>query len=108
MATAKVKDDDDDGPGAQPGRILVRTKSNIGPDGGGYEYDLGIIELPGYPGIYASRVLWGEPLEGTAKQLLAVAETEEDQATRGETTDAVTVLKTILEKGPVKASGCRP
>ncbi|MEK6210788.1 MAG: AAA family ATPase [Pseudomonadota bacterium] len=60
-------------------RLFVRAKSNIGPDGGGFGYDLEQSELKDYPGIIASRVLWGIPLDGTARELLAVAEAIEDQ-----------------------------
>ena len=40
-------------------RVLIRAKSNIGPDEGGYVYNLEQIELSEYS-IFASRVLWGE------------------------------------------------
>lgn len=56
------------------GRVLVRAKSNIGPDGGGFTYDLHQVEVPGCPGLSASQVRWGEPLEGAARELLAQAE----------------------------------
>lgn len=62
-------------------RRLVRAKSNIGPDGGGFEYDLDQVDVPGRPGLYASRVLWGSPIEGTARDLLAAVETEPEAMT---------------------------
>lgn len=70
MVTAKA--DEKDGEPAR--RFLARAKSNIGPDGGGFVYDLLQDELPGFPGVQASRVLWGAALEGTARELLADAE----------------------------------
>src|SRR6185369_16126109 len=76
MATAKIKDGDT--PDATTRRILVRTKSNIGPDGGGYNYFIEQLAVTGYPSQFASCVLWGDELEGTAKQLLATAETDAD------------------------------
>ena len=51
-------------------RVIVRAKSNIGPDEGGYVYSLEQVELSEYP-IFASRVLWGEAVEGTAREVLA-------------------------------------
>ena len=70
LATAKR-------PGDQGGgRILTRAKSNLGPDGGGFAYDLEQVETTGHPGIYASRVVWGEAIEGTAREILAVAEAQ--------------------------------
>jgi len=53
------------------GRLLARAKSNIGPDGGGFGYSLEQVHADG---LEASRVVWGEPLEGSAKQLLGDAE----------------------------------
>ena len=56
-------------------RILVRAKSNIGPDGGGYSYVLEQVELKDHPGMSASSVQWGNPLDGAAQMLLSNAET---------------------------------
>ncbi len=52
-------------------RLLARAKSNIGPDGGGFAYELDQVE---FDGIETSIVRWGEPLEGTARELLGDAE----------------------------------
>lgn len=81
-------------------RFLARAKSNIGPDGGGFIYDLSQGELPNYPGVLASSVLWGSTLEGSARELLAGAEQQEDDATG----DAVGFLRDLLRYGarPVK------
>ena len=62
LVTAKAED------GA---RLLARAKSNIGPDGGGFAYTLEQTEIDG---IEASRVAWGAPLDGTARELLGDAE----------------------------------
>jgi putative DNA primase/helicase len=94
MATAKVKDDTD--ASAAPKRILVRTKSNIGPDGGGYCYSLEQSAVQGYPGLSASRVLWGAELEGTAKQLLATAEAEADPEGQSQNKSATDWLRDLL------------
>lgn len=75
LAAAKCQDDDR--------RILARAKSNIGPDDGGFYYDLQQIELDAFPGVFASSVLWGEAIEGSAREILAAADTapaEEDEA----------------------------
>lgn len=79
LAAAKVQDAGEDGR-----RILARTKSNIGPDDGGFYYDLNQVELDDYPGVMASRVLWGGSIEGSAREILAAAdacneETEESE-----------------------------
>ena len=43
FAAAKMADDDQDG----GGRLFCRSKSNIGPDSGGFRYDLEQVELDG-------------------------------------------------------------
>jgi len=55
-------------------RILVRAKSNIGSDSGGFEYELRQDYLPDYPDIESSYVLWGNAVEGSARDILAEAE----------------------------------
>lgn len=55
---------------------LVRAKSNIGPDGGGFEYDLVQVPLDG--GIQGQGVLWGDALEGAALTLLAEVEAPDE------------------------------
>lgn len=66
MVTAKGEDG---------GRLLARSKSNIGPDGGGFAYSL---EMTREGGMEASRVQWGDVLEGTARELLGDAEAVPD------------------------------
>jgi putative DNA primase/helicase len=69
LGTAKMTDEDGGG------RVLVRVKSNIGPDGGGHKYDLCQVELSGEAaGIVASRVEWVGAVDGPAREILANAE----------------------------------
>ncbi|MGI4778020.1 MAG: AAA family ATPase [Janthinobacterium lividum] len=69
-------------------RILARSKSNIGPDDGGFEYHLEQIEA--LPGIQASRVAWGQAVAGTARELLA--EPDDDEA-GADASDACELLR---------------
>lgn len=69
LLAAKVKGDD-----GQDKRILVRSKSNIGPDSGGFEYH--VEQAEPQPGLHTSIVTWGQSIEGTARELLAEAEAE--------------------------------
>ena len=92
LATAKLKED---GGG---GRVLVRAKSNIGLDGGGFRYELRQEELPGeYNGIIASRVEWCGPVDGTASTILAVAEQDTDPDEKSELRDASDWLRARIE-----------
>jgi hypothetical protein len=94
LGTAKIKDEDGGG------RVLVRVKSNNGPDGGGFKYELHQVELTGdAAGIVASRVEWGGPVDGTAREILATAEQEPD-AEHSERADAANWLRaTLIEAG---------
>lgn len=64
-------------------RILARAKSNIGPDTGGFEYHIEQVEA--LPGIQASRVSWGKPVEGTARELLTDPDEQPDDSTNDTT-----------------------
>lgn len=64
LVCAKINDKD-----GTERRILARSKSNLGPDDGGYSYTLDQVQA--YPGIWASKTFWGEALTGSAKALLA-------------------------------------
>ena len=71
LATGKIDD------GGTTKRIFCRAKSNIGPDDGGFEYDFVQAELADHPGIFASSILWGNAVEGTARELLAEPDNRE-------------------------------
>ena len=86
LVAARVRGED----GADK-RILARSKSNIGPDDGGFEYHLAQVEA--LPGIHASRIEWGQAVEGSARDLLTDP-TEGDDGT--DHADAVSLLKAEL------------
>ncbi|WP_082497763.1 AAA family ATPase [Pseudorhodoferax sp. Leaf267] len=73
-------------------RILARSKSNIGPDDGGFEYHLEQTEP--LPGIHASRIAWGKAVEGSARELLTDVADEESQA--DDHNDAADMLRAEL------------
>jgi putative DNA primase/helicase len=78
-------------------RRLVRAKSNIGPDSGGFAYTLYGTVVPDRD-FTAQRVDWGEALEGSARELMAV----EDADATGELTEkAESFLADLLRDGPV-------
>lgn len=68
--TAKLPRDDQQG----GSRIICRSKSTIGPDEGGFRYELRQSELDDHPDITASKVVWGKPMAETAREILSLAE----------------------------------
>lgn len=56
------------------GSLMMRAKSNIGPDTGGYEFYTYVEPLIGYDGITANRVGWKGYIEGSADDHLRDAE----------------------------------
>ena len=92
MVAARVQTED-----GEPRRILARSKSNIGPDDGGYEYNLEQSEP--LPGIEANLVTWGASVQGTARDLLTDP-TEQDGEDRNAQTTASNFLTEMLTDGP--------
>jgi putative DNA primase/helicase len=88
-------------------RIFCRTKSNIGPDTGGWEYRLALTDVPGAEGVRVVVARWGEHLEGSAKELLASAEATGDPEERGKLDDASDWLRELLKDGPVDSKQVR-
>lgn len=71
LATAKIIE------GETSRRIFCRAKSNIGLDHGGFEYDLHLKEIEGHKGIFSSYAMWGQAVEGSARELLAEPDNRE-------------------------------
>lgn len=105
FAAAKAGEDDVDADGCD--RLFVRSKSNIGPDGGGFRYALEQVPVPGHSTLFASRVRWGSPLEGEARALLATAEAASDPEEKNALADAVEFLRSLLTDGPQPAKTIR-
>lgn len=80
--------------------MMARAKSNIGPDGGGFSYVFEQIDLPDNPGVSASRIVWGEAVEGTARELLQEADFVQDRAAPARD-EAEDWLRELLEPGPM-------
>ena len=89
LATAKIQAED------VSKRIFCRAKSNIANDAGGFEYDL--IQTDIGDSIFASHILWGEAVEGSARELLA----EPDPHDEGR--DSVQFLSELLAAGRMPA-----
>ena len=93
LVAAKVKAED----GAEDRRILARSKSNLGPDDGGFEYRLEQREP--LPGLFASCVAWGRTVTGTARELL----TDPNEVADCDTLDVIGFLRGLLADGPMTA-----
>lgn len=104
LVAAKHQEEGDDG---RTVRLLLRAKSNIGPDDGGFEYDLHQGELKTHPGVFTSSVLWGQSVEGAARELLASADATGDDGEGGTLTDAKRFLSDLLSDGPVPSKMVR-
>jgi putative DNA primase/helicase len=98
LVAAKVKAESDDE--GEPRRVLLRAKSNIGPDDCGFAYALERVEVA--PEVEGQRVQWCEALEGTARELLADAEAESGTAEQ-DASDVGSFLLSLLADGPLPA-----
>jgi putative DNA primase/helicase len=80
---------------------MLRAKSNIGLDGGGFVYALAQASVPGKRDLVASVAAWGKGVEGNARELLADAEASPDDAPAR---DAADFLRDLLSYGPAAAN----
>lgn len=101
LIAAKTPGESEDDP---PSRIFMRAKSNIGPDDGGFQYDLRQVDLEAYPGLSASRVEWGERIEGTAREVLQEAESSSGEQYGAGVAAARDFLRALLADGSMAAN----
>ncbi|AEB82850.1 AAA family ATPase [Alicycliphilus denitrificans] len=94
MVAAKVKGEED----GKDARVLARSKSNIGPDDGGFEYHL--MQSEPIPGIQASRVAWGKAVEGSARELLTDPDEADGDGGTSARDAAQEFLTQLLSDGP--------
>ncbi len=99
VVLAAAKRSEDDG----GGRILARAKSNIGPDGGGFAYDLAPGTIAARPDIAVHVLQWGAAIEGSARELLASADDTGDSEERTAFDDAKGFLQGLLADGAIRA-----
>jgi putative DNA primase/helicase len=99
---AQRQDDEEGQPGA---RVLMLAKSNIGPDKGGFEYELQNLPLYSNPDIIASVAVWGDRIEGSARDVLAEAEAvkSKDESKVTALHEAKDLLVDLLINGPIPA-----
>ena len=102
MVAAREQAGDDGKPGQ---RFLMRAKSNIGEDYGGFYYELQMAPMRDHPNILASVVCWRQPITGGAREILAAAEAKPaDNEGRGiALKEAKEWLRDFLSDGPKAA-----
>ena len=74
----------------------MRAKISNGPDWGGFDYKLEQRQLDNWPDIEAQRVLWGDAVDGSARDILAQFEGKPETAVR----KAAAFLREALKSGP--------
>lgn len=86
---------------------IIRAKSNISADGGGFDYSMTQEPVPGHADMFASVVSWGDCLEGSPYELAGQIEdepkTQKDPWADFETTprdEAAEFLTAFLKDGP--------
>lgn len=79
-------------------RVLARAKSNIGTDEGGVSYTIEPCDIG--DGIEATRVLWGDVVEGSAREILGEAEAC-DEERLDDSDNPAEALRRILSAGPL-------
>ncbi len=99
LVAAKVKAEP--GADAEPRRVLMRAKSNIGPDDGGFSYALERVQVA--PEVEGQRVSWLEVLQGTARELLTDAEADPENDDGTTTAGVDGFLRGLLAGGPATA-----
>ena len=96
LVAAKHQAPDEEG---RVSRVLCRAKSNIGPDGGGFEYMIEYGPLDGRDDIETLWVKWAGSIEGSARELLAAIEPEDRDEGQGALADAKAFLRDLLRDG---------
>lgn len=84
--------------------VLVRAKSNIGPDGGGFAYRVS-LKTP-VPDVVATTVEWDGYIEGDARTILVQAEGSGDGDDNG-IERGKEFLRMLLKDGPVASKEIR-
>ena len=86
----------------EPERMFIVAKNNLGPLLGGFGYSIVGAPLMEDERIIATRIVWGDRLEGTARDLLAEAE-DDGKASRPKaeaaSLSAQAFLETVLRDG---------
>nr|WP_316644190.1 AAA family ATPase [uncultured Roseateles sp.] len=81
-------------------RVVVRAKSNVGPDESGFAYQLQRVDVA--DGVAGQRVEWLGPVDGSARDILAALDDAGDDRD-GPRSDVEAFIRGCLADGPVPA-----
>ncbi len=79
-------------------RTVVRAKSNLGENGGGYNYTIEYGPLPNHPDLHNTSVVFGASVDGTAAEIIHKAESSAEE--KSALDEAVEFLAEYLVDGP--------
>ena len=86
--------------GAEPRGVVMRAKSNIGPQHGGYSFSAEQRPLESHPDIVAQRILWGEYVDKSARDILEEFEGKAERAQQAQRRAAAFVSEALKDRGP--------
>jgi hypothetical protein len=89
--------------GGEPRGVLMRAKSNLGPNHGGYQFAAYTGPLNERSDISAQRIEWGGYVNEPARDILARLEGKQEEQRSGER-KAATFLRIALQDGPHMAA----
>lgn len=87
LAVARIPEDQGGG------RVVLRAKNNLGPDEGGFRFDIRPVDVAGAEAV---RIAWGEPIAGSAHDILNEAERHDDPDERGKADELAQFLRDCL------------
>jgi putative DNA primase/helicase len=85
--------------GGEPRGVIMRAKNNLGPAHGGFNFAAETRPLENYPDIAAQRILWGDYVNESSRDILARLEGKTEAALR----KTATFLRDALQGGPQMA-----
>jgi len=88
---------EDQNGGRDARRAIMRAKVSNGPSWGGFDYKLDQRPLDNWPQISAQRILWGDAIESSARELLAQFEGKAKAARQRQ---VIAFLAAALKDGP--------
>ena len=90
--------------GAEPRGVLMRAKSNIGPSHGGFAFSAEQRPLDDEPDISAQRILWGEYVDKSARDILEEFEGKAKAAAEKRAQDRRVPDRGARDRGPRMAA----